>query len=128
MLVDVIDLLSVPYKKNGRDLNGFDCYGLVIEVSKRFGHILRDFEYTDTSYKTFKKILCELNPMDEGVELVHPPLKEGDILLFITSSCYENHCGVYLGDNLFIHCDIYGVHVQDLDTYSGKVGSVYRWL
>jgi cell wall-associated NlpC family hydrolase len=126
--IDVIDLLSVPYKKNGRDMNGFDCYGLVLEVCNRFGHKLKDFKYTDTSYKTFEKILKEVDPEKEGVKLAKPPFLAGDIILFITAGTFENHCGVYLGDNQFIHCDIYGVHVQDIDTYFGKVGSVYRWL
>ncbi|MCF0222950.1 MAG: C40 family peptidase, partial [Fibrobacter sp.] len=37
------DLLNVPYKHGGRDLAGFDCYGLVIECSRRNGKPLRDF-------------------------------------------------------------------------------------
>ena len=36
------DLLNVPFKKFGRDKNGFDCYGVVIECCKRAGTPLKD--------------------------------------------------------------------------------------
>jgi len=39
------DLLLVPYKVNGRGTDGLDCYGLVIECSRRAGILLRDVVY-----------------------------------------------------------------------------------
>jgi cell wall-associated NlpC family hydrolase len=39
------DLLIVPYKANGRDERGMDCYGLVIELCKRNGVYLKDLAY-----------------------------------------------------------------------------------
>lgn len=36
------DLLNVPFKKFGRDKNGFDCYGVVMECCKRAGTPLKD--------------------------------------------------------------------------------------
>lgn len=36
------DLLNIPFKKFGRDKNGFDCYGVVIECCKRAGTPLKD--------------------------------------------------------------------------------------
>lgn len=37
------DLLNVPYRHGGRDKDGFDCYGLVMECCRRNGTPLRDF-------------------------------------------------------------------------------------
>lgn len=36
------DLLNIPFKKFGRDKNGYDCYGVVMECCKRAGTPLRD--------------------------------------------------------------------------------------
>lgn len=39
------DLFCVKYKSGGRDINGMDCYGLVLECCKRTGHSLADVVY-----------------------------------------------------------------------------------
>ena len=39
------DLLIVRYKDNGRDTDGMDCYGLVLELCNRAGNPLRDIVY-----------------------------------------------------------------------------------
>lgn len=36
------DLLNVPFKKFGRDKNGYDCYGVVMECCRRAGTPLKD--------------------------------------------------------------------------------------
>lgn len=36
------DLLNIPFKKFGRDKNGYDCYGVVMECCKRAGTPLHD--------------------------------------------------------------------------------------
>ncbi len=36
------DLLNAPFKRKGRDKNGFDCYGAVLECCRRAGTPLKD--------------------------------------------------------------------------------------
>jgi len=41
------DLLSVPYKRGGRDIStGLDCYGFGIECFRRAGKLLKDIAAT----------------------------------------------------------------------------------
>lgn len=42
------DLLAMPYKARGREIDGMDCYGLVIECCRRNGQELKDI--TDTAH------------------------------------------------------------------------------
>lgn len=126
--IDITDLLSVRYKKNGRTLNGLDCYGLALLVSERFGNKLPDFEYDDTTWETFLSIQKSINLSDYGMIKGSSPYKEGDLLLFKVDCPYENHCGIYLGDDTIIHCNRFGVHVQTFEDYPYEIGSVYRWL
>ena len=126
--IDVTDLLGVPYEKNGRTLDGLDCYGLVLEVCKRFGYKLPDFEYDNTSYSSFITARNSIKPSDYGLEISDSPYKQGDLILFKVKCQFDNHCGVYLGDDQFIHCDMFGVHVQSLKDYPFEIGSVYKWL
>ena len=43
------DLLNIPYKEGGRDSNGIDCYGLVLECCKRNGKELNNILENKTS-------------------------------------------------------------------------------
>lgn len=36
------DLLNIPFRKFGRDKNGYDCYGVVMECCRRAGTPLKD--------------------------------------------------------------------------------------
>ena len=48
------DLIGVPFKNHGRDVKtGLDCYGLVMEVYRRFGIRLPEF---DADYDDVEKI------------------------------------------------------------------------
>lgn len=81
------DLLNVPYKAHGRDKNGFDCYGLVIECCRRAGKELQDVWYEADSL-----------PSDAAAEYVAKGLAVKHI------SSPQKHCVVEMeyGGNLHI--------------------------
>lgn len=123
------DLLGVRFKNHGRSIEeGFDCYGLAIEVSKRLGHTLIDLWYKKSDEETFamnvdsicKKMCEEIEETDEQ-EL-------GNLILFADNEGRMVHIGVILEEDLFIHTvPNGGVMVTRIDSYHRKQWKVYRW-
>lgn len=126
-MIFIDDLLGVPFKMHGRDRNGFDCYGLVIEVSRRFGHRMVDMFYDYDSSNNLRNLDDNTYNIIAGSGLIRTEIPaEGDVILFFDSKKRTTHIGVYLSNDNFIHCDSDGVHVSRLSTYFRK-WSAYRW-
>lgn len=126
--ISIDDLVGVKYSFNGRSKQtGFDCYGLAIEVCKRFGYTLPDVEEALSEDRDF--LLCENKCLlGVNVERTQMPKKEGDVILFKNPKGVLNHIGVYLGNGRFIHCNKLGVHLDKLRDYQMLIGRCYSWL
>lgn len=98
-MIDVSDLIGIPFLEYGRTLKGLDCYGLAIEVYKRYGKTLEDV--TPKAILTIKDdeylYLPQLNIKETK------KLKEAVLLEFYTKENYL-HVGVALDTKTFIHC------------------------
>lgn len=70
MKIFINDLLGVPYKDHGRDASGYDCYGLAIEVARRYGYQLNDVLYNNHNLELSAENVPTLNvtPIDEPRE------------------------------------------------------------
>lgn len=92
------DLIGIPYKENGRDLKGLDCYGLAIEVEKRLGKQL-----IDVWYENHDEVLAdEFRPLLNIREVQN--IKQGILLEMHKDG--ELHIGVALNETLMIHATI----------------------
>lgn len=117
-LVDfALHQLNKAYEHGMHGPTSFDCAGLVWYLYDEIMHInLYKDGYglsTTTMIMTssYGKITYfKENNLNKNIKLI----KQGDILLFHRQSLKENepsinnkypgHCGIYLGDNKFIHC------------------------
>ena len=125
ILVDISDLIGVKYKLHGRDKNGMDCYGFVLEVEKRMGKIMPDFDYSTLnddffSSKSTKEIDCSHAVLvDDFIE--------GALVLMHGTGDIKNHIGVYIGDGYIAHCDFRGVHLDKTEVLKHRIAGVYLW-
>jgi len=126
--VNIDDLLAVRYVENGRSREeGFDCYGLAIEVCRRFGYEIPDLE--EAKVKGYDFFKC----MQKGVSLskvkeVDYPLEPADVVFLKNNVGVLDHIGVCLGNGLMIHCNRYGVHIDKIHKWDKRIGRCYRWL
>ena len=124
---DLSDLIGVPFTNHGSSVNGFDCYGLAIEVERRFGHKLYDVIYEHSTDIIFTenapKIIKQMNKKVYKTD----KQKAGDIVLFANKKGEMVHIGVILNGDDFIHCDCNSVHINQLHDYFRKNYEVYTW-
>lgn len=109
MSVDLTDLLGIPYKDHGRDATGYDCYGLAIEVSRRYGYKLNDVIYEDHNLDLSAENIPTLN-----VTPIDTP-REGALLEMNCGN--ELHIGVAINSREFIHMTRTGCRINQIGIF-----------
>ena len=100
------DLIGTPFVNRGRDAKtGLDCYGLVKEVFRRYGHEIPEY---DMQYNYDD--MCRVNELISGNVKNYPwkEIKEPKepcliAIRFGSPEGVVNHTAVYIGDGRFIH-------------------------
>jgi cell wall-associated NlpC family hydrolase len=106
--------LGIPYKHQGRSLDGLDCWQFIRNVYQDLGHKLLDIDadYTEDWSWEGKNYFIE-NYSKQWVRVLNPEL--WDVLLFNNGQHIPNHCGLFLEDGKFMHCCKQGVVISRLD-------------
>lgn len=116
------DLIGCKFKTHGRNKEeGFDCYGLAIEVLRRNGIELIDVFYSDL--KESENVAQELFN-----KLHYQKLEKAEKLCIIMFKVNgrPTHVGVYLGDGQFIHATESGVMIDYLYKWKIRVLGYYK--
>lgn len=110
--IRIDDLIGVPFVEFGRDpKKGLDCYGLVIEVERRFGKKLNDVSLEKFDAEKLKRTLPEINVRKTET------IKPGVILEFYGRQDNRLHVGVALGGDIFIQStENQGVRISSIKT------------
>lgn len=120
-MISFVDLIGVPFVNRGRDIHtGFDCYGLVKEVYKRFGYDIPEYNALYTNYDD----ICRVSELISGNVKNYPwrEIKEPKVpcliaMRFGAPDGYVNHTAVYIGDDQFIHTrERIGVNIDRLSS------------
>lgn len=118
------DLIGVQYKKNGRDIKGLDCYGLVKTLHDRMGKHMPDYATPDN--QSLINQLINTGKLDcEELQEQEP----GCIVLFKIPP-FSLHMGVVLDKEKFVHIIQHrNVAVERLDSriWSKLRVGYYRW-
>jgi cell wall-associated NlpC family hydrolase len=97
------DLIGKPFKDRGRGPDSYDCWGLALEIFKRFGKELPNYKiccsnvtqiHNQIEISKQEWIKCEGEPPIPSLVV----MKVDDMG---TNFC--NHTGVYIGEGQFMH-------------------------
>lgn len=94
--------VGIPYKNNGRDLDGMDCWGLARYVyNKEFNISLPSFsqDYTGEDRERISELIAQYK---EGWENVTTTPQSGDVVLFRMMG-FESHIGIVTEYPYFLH-------------------------
>jgi cell wall-associated NlpC family hydrolase len=104
--------LGVPYKNGGRDLNGIDCWGLIVAIYKLIGIEVLDMgDYEAHWSKKGKNYFIE-NYYSDWQE--HGTYAFLDVVLFKNSNGVPFHAGVYLSYNRIMQATAKGVITSEI--------------
>lgn len=123
--MDYIDLIGTPFKYGGRSLKdgGLDCYGVVVEMSRRNGQMMPERQFSESLDMNHALMACQ---MDEWVECDRGP---GAVIL-IRICKVPCHVGFALDDYQFIHAweGSGGVVVERIDEWQKRIEGFYRYV
>ena len=120
---EVNALIGCPYKVHGRSIEeGFDCYGVDIEVYKIHGMYLPDIDYDNP--EQYEDVFEEMHGKVEYEKIDNPQIL--CIIVFRVRG-ESTHTGIYLGDGLFIHATKdKGVRAEPLHRWINRVEGYYK--
>ena len=122
------EYLQIPFKHQGRDQQGVDCFGLVLlYYQNEFGITLKNFSGYDINWHNHGEeyFLSKLHDWNFRETSERP--QRGDGILFTTKG-RVSHCGVVLDDEYFLHMtkDGCAVHPWRQGYWSTMLHSVCR--
>ena len=125
----VNDLIGVPFVNGGRSTSlGLDCWGLVMEVFRRYDQTLPDFTVDAFACKVIDSLAGE----EVGTrkwEQVHEPLEDHVpvVVLMRIHPAYISHAGVYLGGGNIIHTtEPTGVVISQRNSLGNRIEGYYK--
>jgi hypothetical protein len=121
--------VGIPYKDNGRDLDGVDCWGLARYVyNKEFNISLPSFSfnYDSGDRERIQELIAQYR---EGWEEITQEYKTGDLVLFRMMG-YESHVGIVTEYPYFLHArEKADSSVERLDNtqWKNRVIGIFRY-
>jgi len=116
--------LGVPYKLYGRDMDGLDCYGLIINIYKEIGIELLDIENYPQDW-ALKGGNYFIENYHKQWEQINTP-KLLDVIGLKNGRGLFNHAGIILDSERFIHTSKVGTAVARIADWKDKIVGFYR--
>jgi len=123
------DLIGRPFVHSGRDVDtGMDCWGLVMEVFRRYGVAVPDFVVDSFAFRVINQLAGKEVGKRTWEEVYSPTDKDVPLVVLMRMHpVYITHAGVYVGNKRIIHTmKNSGVVVSKVATLQSRIAGYYR--
>lgn len=126
-MVNISDLVGIPFARKGRSKEGFDCWGLAMEVFKRYGIDIPDYNKDSYNEEEIHKEVLKRKELEDWEEIKEPEVP--CLVLFQVGKFFVSHVGVYIGGGKFIHVRLeVNCCVERLQTHKNSLRGFYRYV
>ena len=124
-------LVGKKFVNGGRNIaTGLDCWGLVIEVYKRYGIAVPDFTIDAFAFQAIDMLTGEAAELRVWEEVHTPENKDAPLVVLMRMHPkYVTHAGVYIGENRIIHTmKMTGVITSLATALERVIAGYYRYV
>ena len=125
------DLIGIRFIEGGRDTeSGLDCWGLAMEVYRRYGINIPDFTVDAFAFQTIDRLANESIMTKSWEEVYHPEDKDAPLIVLMRMHPkFVNHAGVFIGNNRIIHTmRRMNVVLTRVDAIKTRITGYYRYV
>lgn len=131
--MDLRKYIGIPYKFNGRDFNGVDCFGLVkLFYENELNITLPDYpsELQVSNLQVVRNSdLFIVNIYKQFTKIDRKEVKYGDLILIKIFSSTPNHIGVAVNSSQFLNInEKQSSHLAKISKWDKFIVGVYRFV
>jgi len=126
--MDLNDLIGKPFHEDGYGPDNYSCYGLAVEVFKRFGIEIPKINISVCACKEASQKEIETNLIQSWKPVLELTIPTG-LVIQSTNFEFANHLGVYIGSRRFIHVTVNrNVVVDKVSDWKNKIIGYYQYV
>lgn len=128
---ELSDLIGVRFVDRGRNKDdGLDCWGLAMEVFRRYGIELPDFIVSAFDFKIIDEMAHEATGFNAWKEVGYVTNEDAPLVVLMRMHpAFITHAGVYIGDSRIIHTTQYtGAVISKVGMVQSRIAGYYRYV
>ncbi len=130
-MANIKDLIGKRFVNGGRSaIKGLDCWGLVMEVFRRYGIDIPDFTIGAFAFTTIDALANKEKESRIWEEVYNPLERDAPLVVLMKMHPYLiTHAGVLIGDNRIIHTTAgTGVITSRIDSLQSRIVGYYKYI